>query len=58
APSAPSAFADDPDDDDMPPPPFDPEEDIPEQDTTSVSGHDLIIRELGATVIQETQHDR
>jgi DNA polymerase-3 subunit gamma/tau len=42
----------------MPPPPFDPEEDIPEQDFTSVSGHDLIIRELGATVIQETPHDR
>ncbi|MEY9870634.1 DNA polymerase-3 subunit gamma/tau [Streptacidiphilus sp. MAP12-33] len=49
---------DGPDDDDMPPPPFDPDEDIPEQDVTSVSGHDLIIRELGATVIQETQHDR
>ncbi|SEK66572.1 DNA polymerase III subunit gamma and tau [Streptacidiphilus jiangxiensis] len=58
-PSAPSTpYPEGPDDEDMPPPPFDPEEDIPEQDTTSVSGHDLIIRELGATVIQETQHDR
>jgi DNA polymerase-3 subunit gamma/tau len=53
-----SSYPEGPDDDDMPPPPFDPEEDIPEQDTTSVSGHDLIIRELGATVIEETHHDR
>jgi DNA polymerase-3 subunit gamma/tau len=57
-PSAPSSYPEGPDDDDMPPPPFDPEEDIPEQDTTTVSGHDLIIRELGATVIEETHHER
>ncbi|MEY9938140.1 DNA polymerase III subunit gamma and tau [Streptacidiphilus sp. MAP5-3] len=55
-PSAPPPY--DGPDDDMPPPPFDPEEDIPEHDTTSVSGHDLIIRELGATVIEEIERNR
>ncbi|MBF9070736.1 DNA polymerase III subunit gamma and tau [Streptacidiphilus fuscans] len=55
-PSAPPPY-DGPDDDDMPPP-FDPDEDIPEYTTTSVSGPDLIIRELGATVIEEIERNR
>jgi DNA polymerase-3 subunit gamma/tau len=41
------------------PPPL--EEDIPEDDDpdlvdSALSGHDLFIRELGATVIEEIQH--
>jgi DNA polymerase-3 subunit gamma/tau len=45
--------------DDLPPPP---EEDIPEDDDpdlvdSALSGHDLFIRELGATVIEEIRHD-
>jgi DNA polymerase-3 subunit gamma/tau len=45
----------------MPPPPL--EDDIPEDDdpdlvdTPPVSGHDLFVRELGATVIEEIAHD-
>ncbi|WP_225846822.1 DNA polymerase III subunit gamma and tau [Streptomyces sp. HPF1205] len=44
---------------DYPPPP---EEDIPEDDDpdlvdSALSGHDLFIRELGATVIEEIKHD-
>ena len=34
-----------------------PEEDDPDLDDTAVSGHDLIVRELGATVIEEITHD-
>lgn len=45
-----------------PPPPVPIEEDIPEEDDpdlddTALSGHDLIVRELGATVIEEITHD-
>ncbi|UWE13374.1 hypothetical protein [Actinacidiphila bryophytorum] len=46
--------------DEVPPPPI--EDDIPEDDDpdlvdSALSGHDLFIRELGATVIEEIQHD-
>jgi DNA polymerase III subunit gamma/tau len=34
-----------------------PEEDDPDLDYTVLSGHDLIVRELGATVIEEITHD-
>jgi DNA polymerase-3 subunit gamma/tau len=34
-----------------------PEEDDPDLDDTALSGHDLIVRELGATVIEEITHD-
>lgn len=41
-----------------PPPPISPEDDIPEDDDpdldeSALSGHDLIVRELGATVVEE-----
>ncbi|MEV6008207.1 DNA polymerase III subunit gamma and tau [Streptomyces sp. NPDC051976] len=47
--------------DDMPPPPGI-EDDIPEDDDpdlvdSALSGHDLFVRELGATVIEEISHD-
>ncbi|MGI5349771.1 DNA polymerase III subunit gamma and tau [Streptomyces sp. CA-250714] len=38
-------------DDDMP------AEDDPDLDESALSGHDLIVRELGATVLEEFQHD-
>lgn len=46
--------------DETPPPPI--EDDIPEDDDadlvdSALSGHDLFIRELGATVIEEIRHD-
>ncbi|WP_228456693.1 hypothetical protein, partial [Streptomyces durbertensis] len=34
-----------------------PEEDDPDLDESVLSGHDLIIRELGATVIEEINHE-
>ncbi|MFG3254204.1 DNA polymerase III subunit gamma and tau [Streptomyces sp. NPDC048172] len=34
-----------------------PAEDDPDLDETALSGHDLIVRELGATVIEEFQHE-
>ncbi|WP_194362478.1 hypothetical protein [Streptomyces alkaliterrae] len=34
-----------------------PEEDDPDLDESALSGHDLIIRELGATVIEEINHE-
>ncbi|MFI8850353.1 DNA polymerase III subunit gamma and tau [Streptomyces sp. NPDC053499] len=34
-----------------------PAEDDPDLDESALSGHDLIVRELGATVIEEFQHD-
>ncbi|MGW7263206.1 DNA polymerase III subunit gamma and tau [Streptomyces sp. NPDC054842] len=45
-----------------PPPPVSPEDDIPEDDDpdldeSALSGHDLIVRELGATVVEEVSHD-
>jgi len=50
--------------DDLPPPPpyAPPEDDIPEDDDpdldeTALSGQDLIVRELGATVIEEIAHE-
>ncbi|WNZ10353.1 DNA polymerase III subunit gamma and tau [Streptomyces sp. 11x1] len=44
------------------PPPVSPEDDIPEDDDpdldeTALSGHDLIVRELGATVIEEIANE-
>lgn len=44
------------------PPPVAPEDDIPEEDDpdlddTALTGHDLIVRELGATVIEEISND-
>lgn len=43
------------------PPPLEPEEDMPAEDDpdldeSALSGHDLIVRELGATVIEEIPH--
>nr|EIF90900.1 DNA polymerase III subunits gamma and tau [Streptomyces tsukubensis NRRL18488] len=40
------------------PPPVAPEDDIPEDDDpdlvdSALSGHDLIVRELGATILEE-----
>ncbi|NUK36048.1 DNA polymerase III subunit gamma/tau, partial [Streptomyces lunaelactis] len=40
------------------PPPVAPEDDVPEEDDpdlvdSALSGHDLIVRELGATVVEE-----
>ncbi|MFE0875437.1 DNA polymerase III subunit gamma and tau [Streptomyces smyrnaeus] len=46
-----------------PPSHFGPEDDMPAEDdpdldeSAALSGHDLIVRELGATVIEEFQHD-
>ncbi len=45
-----------------PPPPVAPEDDIPEDDDpdlneSAMSGHDLIVRELGATVIEEFMNE-
>jgi DNA polymerase-3 subunit gamma/tau len=45
-----------------PPPPVPIEDDIPEEDDpdlddTALNGHDLVVRELGATVIEEITHD-
>jgi DNA polymerase-3 subunit gamma/tau len=34
-----------------------PEEDDPDLDDTALTGHDLIVRELGATVIEEISND-
>ncbi|MGP3999560.1 DNA polymerase III subunit gamma and tau [Streptomyces sp. 8N706] len=44
------------------PPPFSieddmPAEDDPDLDDTALSGHDLIVRELGATVVEEFMHE-
>ncbi|MHA5047936.1 DNA polymerase III subunit gamma and tau [Streptomyces sp. SD15] len=44
------------------PPPVAPEDDIPEDDDpdldeSALSGHDLIVRELGATVVEEFQNE-
>lgn len=40
--------------DEPPPVEYDmPEDDDPDLDETALSGHDLIVRELGATVIEE-----
>ncbi|WP_405490689.1 DNA polymerase III subunit gamma and tau [Streptomyces sp. NBC_00096] len=44
------------------PPPVAPEDDVPEDDDpdlvdTALSGHDLIVRELGATVVEEYTND-
>ncbi|MFF6955625.1 DNA polymerase III subunit gamma and tau [Streptomyces sp. NPDC008317] len=45
--------------DDMPPPLEDdvPEDDDPDLVDSALSGHDLFVRELGATVIEEIAHD-
>jgi DNA polymerase-3 subunit gamma/tau len=45
-----------------PPPPVDveydmPEDDDPDLDEAALSGHELIVRELGATVIEEIPHE-
>ncbi|WP_031508594.1 DNA polymerase III subunit gamma and tau [Streptomyces megasporus] len=45
-----------------PPPPVAPEDDMPEEDDpdlddAALSGHDLIVRELGATVLEELYHE-
>ncbi|WP_345599969.1 DNA polymerase III subunit gamma and tau [Streptomyces coacervatus] len=45
-----------------PPPPVAPEDDIPEDDDpdlneSALSGHDLIVRELGATVVEEFSNE-
>ncbi|HZG06649.1 MAG TPA: DNA polymerase III subunit gamma and tau, partial [Streptomyces sp.] len=45
-----------------PPPPVAPEDDMPAEDDpdlddTALSGHDLIVRELGATVLEELYHE-
>ncbi|MFG1670883.1 DNA polymerase III subunit gamma and tau [Streptomyces sp. Y7] len=45
-----------------PPPPVAPEDDIPEDDDpdlneSALSGHDLIVRELGATVVEEFMNE-
>ncbi|MFJ3235077.1 DNA polymerase III subunit gamma and tau [Streptomyces sp. NPDC086787] len=45
-----------------PPPPVSPEDDIPEDDDpdlneSALSGHDLIVRELGATVVEEFSNE-
>ncbi|MEU6815862.1 DNA polymerase III subunit gamma and tau [Streptomyces sp. NPDC046860] len=45
------------------PPPVSPEDDIPadddpDLDESALSGRDLIVRELGATVVEEFSHDR
>ncbi|GAA3616256.1 hypothetical protein GCM10023079_01990 [Streptomyces chitinivorans] len=45
-----------------PPPPVAPEDDMPAEDDpdldeTALSGHDLIVRELGATVLEEMYHE-
>jgi DNA polymerase-3 subunit gamma/tau len=34
-----------------------PDEDDPDLDDTALSGYELIVRELGATVIQEIRHE-
>jgi DNA polymerase-3 subunit gamma/tau len=34
-----------------------PAEDDPDLDETALSGHDLIVRELGATVLEELYHE-
>ncbi|WP_097234091.1 DNA polymerase III subunit gamma and tau [Streptomyces zhaozhouensis] len=34
-----------------------PDEDDPDLDETALSGHDLIVRELGATVLEEIRHE-
>ncbi|MCM2580305.1 DNA polymerase III subunit gamma and tau, partial [Streptomyces sp. MTZ3.1] len=34
-----------------------PAEDDPDLDDTALSGHDLIVRELGATVVEEIVHE-
>ncbi|NGO73626.1 hypothetical protein, partial [Streptomyces boncukensis] len=34
-----------------------PDEDDPDLEESALSGHDLIVRELGATVIEEFQHE-
>ncbi|MDX3828468.1 DNA polymerase III subunit gamma and tau, partial [Streptomyces scabiei] len=44
------------------PPPVSPEDDIPEDDDpdldeSALSGHDLIVRELGATVVEEITNE-
>ncbi|MGW7238668.1 DNA polymerase III subunit gamma and tau [Streptomyces sp. NPDC054804] len=44
------------------PPPVSPEDDIPEEDDpdldeSALSGHELIVRELGATVVEEIQNE-
>ncbi|MER5524815.1 DNA polymerase III subunit gamma and tau [Streptomyces sp. NPDC002677] len=44
------------------PPPVSPEDDIPEEDDpdldeSALSGHELIVRELGATVVEEFQNE-
>ncbi|OEV24625.1 hypothetical protein AN220_18005, partial [Streptomyces nanshensis] len=46
--SAPSGYAPE---EDMP------AEDDPDLDESALSGHDLIVRELGATVLEELRHD-
>ena len=49
---------------DLPPPiPDSPDDEVPEEDDPayamgSISGQELIIRELGATVIEEIEHNR
>jgi DNA polymerase-3 subunit gamma/tau len=55
--SAPAAR---PRDDTPEPPPIEddiPEDDDPDLDDTALSGHDLFVRELGATVIEEISND-
>ncbi|MDX3214745.1 DNA polymerase III subunit gamma and tau, partial [Streptomyces sp. ME02-6991-2B] len=56
--AAPAASAYPPVVDEPPPVEYDmPEDDDPDLDETALSGHDLIVRELGATVIEEIAND-
>ncbi|GAA3882454.1 hypothetical protein GCM10022227_45040 [Streptomyces sedi] len=34
-----------------------PDEDDPDLDETALNGHELIVRELGATVVEEIRHE-
>jgi DNA polymerase-3 subunit gamma/tau len=59
-PPAPRAAAAAPRQDTPEPPPIEddiPEDDDPDLDDTALSGHDLFVRELGATVIEEISND-
>ncbi|MEU0179817.1 DNA polymerase III subunit gamma and tau [Streptomyces sp. NPDC006207] len=56
--AAPAASAYPPVTDEPPPIEYDmPEDDDPDLDETALSGHDLIVRELGATVIEEIANE-
>lgn len=56
--AAPAASAYPPVADEPPPVEYDmPEDDDPDLDETALSGHDLIVRELGATVIEEIANE-